>query len=173
MISIIVPTIAGRETELERCVAAYSALTPVEHEIIAIRDLPTCAHAWNDGAALANGDHLHMTADDLEPTSAEWAQAALDVVARGNVPVGWVIEEQSTFGRDFARIPFCQRDWWRDVPLVHYYSDNAFTDLMAAEGHAVEVAPGYDFLHGRSPVGRDESPERLARDEAAYRAALG
>ena len=62
----------------------------------------------------------------------------------------------------------CRREWWRDVPAVHYYSDNAFDDLMRATGHPPTVVDGFDFLHLRAMAGRDESSERLLRDREAY-----
>lgn len=172
VISIVIPTISGRADELARTVDAYRRLTPVSHELIVLHDLPTCAHAWNEGARLAQGGYLHMGADDLEPASDAWAAAAITVCEQGGIPIGWVAEPEQVFGRDFARVPFCKTGWWQDVPLVHYYSDNAFTDLMARAGHPTRVVDGYDFLHRRSLVGRDDSPERVARDERDYRGAL-
>ena len=170
-VSIVIPTIVGRGTELTRTVAAYSRLTPtdVDVEFIIEHGHDNCGAAWNAGAARATGDILHMGADDLEPESPAWLPVALFVLNRGAVPLGWVREDEAgTFGRDFPRVPICRREWWRDVPEVHYFSDNAFGELMATAGHPAIVTEGFDFYHRRSMVGRDESPERVGRDRDAY-----
>ena len=56
MISVIVPTVVGREDHYARCVAAYERTAGDRIEIITIRDRPTCGLAWNEGAAQAKGD---------------------------------------------------------------------------------------------------------------------
>ena len=170
-LTIVLPTIAGREAERERTIAAYERLTPCEIQWVHVYDYPTCAEAWNAGASAAEGRYLHMGADDIEPETGAWFAAATSVVDAGGVPLGWVREDvQGVFGRDFCRAVFCLREWWHPVPPVHYYSDNAFDDLMRVSGHTPTVAEGFDFYHRKSMVGRDESPERLARDYSAYQA---
>ena len=170
LLSVIMPTIDGRPLELGRTMDAYERLTPVPIEWHVLHNYPNCGVAWNVGAAIATGDILHMGADDIEPVSDAWFPAALAAIERGMVPLGWVNEPSGagTFGRDFPRVVICRREWWRDVPEIHYWSDNAFGDLMVASGHPAVVAEGFDFLHRRSMVGRDESPERLERDRSAY-----
>lgn len=169
ILSIVMPTIDGRQAELVPTVAAYERLTPVTIEWIVELGHRNCGAAWNAGSRKATGDVLHMGADDLEPASSAWFPAALSAIVRGGVPLGWVDEDaMGRFGRDFPRVVICRREWWRDVPEVHYYSDNAFGDLMTASGHTPFVAEGFDFHHRRSMVGRDESPERVARDRECY-----
>jgi hypothetical protein len=113
-----------------------------------------------------------MGSDDVEPQTDAWFPAAMSVLEQGGVPLGWVTEGahgfNGTFGRDFCRVVICRREWWQDVPEIHYWSDNAFDVLMRATGHEPTIAPGFDFNHRRSMIGRDESPERLDRDREAY-----
>ena len=168
ILSVVVPTIPGRESELARSIAAYERLTPVGIEWIIERGHSTCAAGWNAGAVKASGEILHMSADDIEPETDEWFWAAIEALREGSVPVGWVREQNTVFGRDFCRLVICRREWWRDVPELHYYSDNAFTDLMIATGHEPVIAPGFDFYHRKSMVGRDDSPERTEREREAY-----
>ena len=165
-LSIVIPTIPGREVELARTMEVYGELTAAPIEWVIEYDHSTCGAGWNAGALRATGDFLHLGADDLEPVTAEWWPAALQTLNAGCVPVGWVSEGDFCFGRDFARVPTCLRRWWVPVPDLHYYSDNAFTDNMAAAGHSVRVAEGYDFIHRKSMVGRDE--ERMGREGETY-----
>lgn len=168
-VSIVIPTMPGREDELDRTIAAYKSRTSIEIEWLIEHDHPTCAAGWNAGAARATGEILHMGADDLEPTSDLWLPAAVAAIERGCIPLGWVTEDEiGRFGRDFARVPACQRDWWRDVPPeLHYYSDNWFGDQMARDGHTATAVDGFVFYHRRSMVGRNEA-EWVSRDHAAY-----
>lgn len=172
-LSIVMPTMAGRDVELARTVAAYEALTPVPIEWIMERGYDNCGAAWNAGVSKAKGEIVHMGADDIEPETDAWWPAAMGVIGQGGVPLGWVREDDAgVFGRDFPRVVICRREWWQDVPEVHYYSDNAFGDLMAETGHQPIVAEGFDFYHRRSMIGRDESAERVGRDREAYERAM-
>ena len=178
ILSIVIPTIAGREATLERTLTAYQdrCRPGCEFETIVIRDRPTCGDAWNAGAELAQGEYLHFGADDLEPADPTWWAGAIAVCLAGALPVGWVTEHDQRFGLDFARVPFLRRDWW---PLagpmpeqLHYFTDTLITDRLARHGIRTCQAPGFDFFHHRSMVGRDETPERLDRDHDLYLAAL-
>jgi hypothetical protein len=170
-LSVVLPTIPGRESQLARTIDAYERLTPVEIEWIIERGHPNCGAAWNAGALKATGEILHMSADDGEPETDAWFPAALTVIEQGGVPLGWVREDTSTFGRDFCRVVICRREWWQPVIERQYFSDNHFDDLMRAAGHTPTIAPGFDFYHRRSLIGRDDGPERVERDRIAYEAA--
>lgn len=176
VLSIVLPTIKGREKDFSRTLAAYAERTPgVEIEWLLEFDHPTVASAWNAGAAKATGEILHLGNDDLEPEEARWFQCASVALDAGFTPVGWIREDVAgRFGRDFPRIPICKREWWT-VPLtpeLHYYADNQFGDRMRVAGHPVIATDGYDFYHRRSMVGRDETPERVERDRSTYVASL-
>jgi hypothetical protein len=112
-----------------------------------------------------------MGADDIEPETDAWYPAALRTLAQGNVPLGWVREDQvGTFGRDMCRMVICRREWWQNVPELHYYSDNSFDDLMRAAGHIPTITEGFDFYHRKSMIGRVETPERMARERESWEA---
>lgn len=173
MLSIVMPTIAGRGDEVTRTMMKFSILTP-RHlsgriEWLMEFDHPNVGSAWNAGAARAQGEYLLLGNDDLEPEGEEWLEGAKVVLDRGDVPLGWVREDAiGTFGRDFTRAPMCKTAWWKPLPEIHYYSDNAFHEIMRRDGHMPTVAPGYDFYHRRSMVGRDETPERVERDRRVF-----
>jgi len=163
------PTLPGREDELARSIEAYERLTPVEIEWVIERGHDNCGSAWNAGVPKTTGEILHMGADDIEPETDAWFPAALSVIEDGNVPLGYVREGHSClFGRDFCRVVICRREWWRPVIEQTYFSDNHFDDLMRAASHMPTMAEGFDFYHRKSMVGRDDGPERMARDREAY-----
>lgn len=169
ILSVVMPTITGREQELARSIEAYERLTPLPIEWVIEHDHPTCAAAWDAGVPKTTGEILHMGADDIEPATDEWFPAALKVIEQGNVPLGWVMEHGVTFGRDFARVVICRREWWRDInPELHYWSDNQFDDLMRESGHQPVVAEGFDFLHRKSLIGRPDEAGWMERDRRIY-----
>lgn len=170
-LSIVMPTIPGRLSDLERTRRVYEELTPVPIQWVVETGHGTCGEAWNAGVRRCTGDVVHMGADDVEPESDRWLPAALETFELSGVPLGLVREPSGagTFGRDFARVVICPRAWWRDVPPIHYYSDNAFDDLMRRDGHTPRIAEGFDFYHRKSMVGRDESGH-YAVDLPAYEA---
>jgi hypothetical protein len=122
MISIIIPTIKGREYYLERCVRAYRETTD-DYEIIVVHDFPTCGQAWNIGIDEAAGHHIHLSADDLEPHPGWW-QAAVEIVSQGFIPCPRILNPDGTLQScgsdhtekpsralsDVARVPFLSRE---------------------------------------------------------------
>lgn len=179
MISVVVPTIAGREASLARTVAAYEAsVAAAEMQILVITDADTCGDAWNAGAKLASGDYLHFTADDLAPSRPDWWLDAVAAVDAGSLPVGRIVEhgldgETRSFGGDFARAPFIRADWWQPMPAgLHYWTDNLLTDRLRREGHQTRFCESYAFTHRPVDVGRLDTAARLERDHALYLAAL-
>jgi hypothetical protein len=162
----VLPTIDGRQHELVRTVSMYERLTATDIEWIVETNHPNCGLAWNAGAKRATGTYLHITADDLEPETDQWLGAAIETTKQNRVPMGYVREGSQRFGRDFCRVIFCRREWWRDVFEAHYYTDNHFTDLMRRRGHWPIITEGFDFRHRKSMVGRNE--ERMRQDHLAY-----
>jgi hypothetical protein len=168
-LSVVLPTIDGREDELARTIETYERLTPVPIEWIVETGYQTAGQAWNAMVPKATGEIVHLAADDLEPETDGWFPAALIAIEQGNVPMGWVREDEAgTFGRDFCRVWAGRRDWWEPVLETHYYSDDSLTDLMRAAGHLPVIAEGFDFYHRRSMVGRLETPERMYADHVLY-----
>jgi len=174
LISIIVPTIDGREEYLEACKTAYAAHTQ-DYELIVVPNKPTCGEAWVVGADRAVGDHIHFSADDLQPHKG-WADAAREVCARGFLPAPRILnddgtlqscgnwEEEAPTGEqtEFTRIPFLSREQWdRIAPLAcdflktaHYYTDNAISAAGAHLGIRTGVHRDYLFTHSLAEPGR-------------------
>jgi hypothetical protein len=187
MISVVVPTIAGREHWLERCLAAYRRHGG-ELEIIVVRDAPACGVAWQEGAEQARGEYVHFSADDLEPF-AGWWQAAVATVDAGFVPAPrilnadgtlqscgeWAVLQDDGAQTDMTRIPFLSRAQWDLVaPMIplHYYTDNWVSHRARSHGVETRVVHAYAFVHHFAPEGRGagmgSDADRMWHDLALY-----
>ena len=193
MISVIVPTVAGREQHLAECLAAYAAHT-TDYELHVIADRPTCGAAWVEGATKASGDYIHFSADDLQPLDGWW-QAGVQVVDLGLQPAPRILNGDGTLQTcggsdgfteiptghrtDFSRIPFMSREQWDKLsPLVegflrdaHYWTDNAVSVAAAHVGYGTAVHRGYSFIHHFADAGRGagmSEPERMILDRDVF-----
>ena len=194
MISVIVPTIDGRESYLQGCLASYAAHTD-DYEVIVVPNKPSCGLAWTEGAGLAVGSHIHFSADDLQP-HAGWAVAALDVVERGFIPAprilntdgslqscggdeAWEREQPTGSKAGFSRIPFLSRQQWDTIQLsvqgflvdAHYYTDNAISFAARRAGIEVGVHREFLFTHHLASVGRGAGTswtQRMQEDHYRY-----
>lgn len=181
MISIVVPTVDGREEHYARCLKAYEDHTEDEFEIITIRNRPTCGLAWQEGADQAQGLYLHFSADDLEPFVG-WDIEARDTCERGYLPAPTIytkdtgVEELMGVTPDgfFSRIPFCMMEQWAEIgPMIpiHYFTDNYFSWRGAQAGYPTVLAAGYDFRHHWADPARGAGMtqnERLIHDSMQY-----
>ena len=177
MISVVVPTITGRELYLAACVAAYEKTTD-DYELIVVPGKPVCGAAWVEGVDRAGGEFIHFSADDLVPHSG-WATAAVEVCARGFLPAprilnddgtlqscggsdAWEVEKETGEQTDFSRIPFLSREQWQTIqgdvePFLrghHYYTDNAVSFAAAKHGIRTGVHRDYLFTHSLADPGR-------------------
>lgn len=186
LISIVVPTIDGREDYLERCLTAYAAHGG-ELEFVVVRNEKTCGRGWQRGAERAHGDYIHLTCDDIEPC-AGWWEGAVRTIERGFVPAprvlntdgslqtcGDVDESPDGARTDFTRLPFVSRAQWEVVqPMIplHYFTDNWVSDRCRAAGIETVVARDYLVLHHLAQEGRGAGMgtenARMTHDRLAY-----
>ena len=191
MISIVIPTIRGREEHFERCVAAYESRTVETYEIIVERDHPAVGPAWNAGAARATGGLLHLTADDLEPHDG-WDQAAINTVQQGFLPAPRVVNQNGQLDScglhgvemedgavvPMSVVPFLPTSLWAEIgPClpIHYFTDNWISWRAARAGWSTRVRRGYGFTHHWAQVGRGAGmtyQQRMTHDEAVFVAAV-
>lgn len=192
VISIVIPTVPGREDHFERCVTAYRERTRAEFELILEYDHPTVGRAWQEGAEKARGDYLHLTCDDLEPLDG-WDAAAMAAADAGSLPAPRVVnastgarESRPVWGHEFADgvdcgisvIPFCSRGQWEKIgPLctIHYYSDDFFSERGRQAGWPPLMCNGYSFRHHwaqhRRGAGMTEA-ERMTHDQNIFYQAM-
>lgn len=192
MISVVIPTIKGREDHFGRCLAAYIHRSEAEIQVIVENDHPTVGHAWQAGAEKAKGDYIHLTCDDLEPQEG-WDLAAIRAADMGFLPAPRVVnartgalESRPAWGHEFedgtdcgiSVVPFCSRQQWEAIqPLaqVHYYSDDFFSDRGRQAGWPSVMVNKYCFLHHWAQHGRGAGmteSERMVRDQETYYRAL-
>lgn len=164
MISIIIPTVPGREDHYGRCLDAYLHRTSRAFEVITERDHATVGLAWQAGAQRAAGDYIHFTCDDLEPLDG-WDDAAVAASDAGSVPApkvtdartgelqswpSWGAEHADGIDAGFSAIPFLSRPMWeavRPLLLSHYYSDDWISYRARKRGWPPLFCNGYAFRH--------------------------
>lgn len=192
LISVVIPTIGGREDHYQRCAAAYRERTSAPLEIITETGHPACGLAWQAGASRAQGDYIHLTCDDLEPLPG-WDTAAVQTADAGFLPAPRVadartgqLQSRPAWGQEFADgtdtgvtvIPFLTREQWTAVqPLFtgHYYTDDFISDRARSAGWPPAMCNGYSFLHHwaqhKRGAGMTET-DRMYYDEGRYHQAL-
>jgi hypothetical protein len=187
-ISVIVPTIDGREDHLARCLGAYAGRSVNDVELIVERSHPTCGPAWNAGAKRATGDYLHFTADDLEPLD-DWDALVVQYCKAKLIPAPSAVidvtdESQSRYledgqgvsgyGADIDVVPFCSRTQWEAIGEFlpcHYFTDSYFSRRALAKGFVIVGCRGYAFRHHVAAVGRGagmSAEERMKHDYAIF-----
>ena len=176
MLSVIIPTISGREESLARCVESYEdTLTGIEHELILVKDENSWPRACNVGYARATGDIIHWTADDLQALPG-WYKDIPAFLKKDELPAPVVFDYSATGkfanqedGRDgdetwFTRIPICRRDQAVRIgiwPEITYYADIWFSEKARSLGIETRMLYSYRFVHHWSPIGRVDSKSNL------------
>lgn len=194
MISVVVPTIKGRESLCERTVAAMRA-SAGDHDlqIIVVKERPTIGRAWNDGAEAAEGEYLWLAADDVLPHPG-WADAAMEAVdanyypapritkqdgsalATGSMGGGWLLTDCADWAPVCSsQFPFMRRYWWREIgPCldIHYFADDYLAARARAAGISVCYREGYHLTHMEGTHGRDEMVRRSMTDRLQFEQAM-
>lgn len=187
LISVVVPTIQGREDHYARCVDAYASRSTVDIEIITENDHPAVGPAWNAGAERATGDILHFTADDLEPHQG-WDVAAIEAIERGKLPAPRIINQYGHLDscgfhgiemEDWAPVrmsvvPFLPRAVWEQIKPVlpiHYFTDDWISYRARKIGWPPVVRRDFAFTHHWATHGRGAGMSydgRMRHDQRVY-----
>ncbi len=195
LLSVIVPTISGREESLARTIASYmDTLDGTQYEIIQVKDYPTWPSACNEGYKRATGDVLHFTADDLEALPGWHIPALLHLSVRDELPAprvydlrdydnggGFRSDDSWEFanpqdGEDrrvthFTRVPIMTRSQYERIglwPHIDYYADVWVSEKARTLGIETRMIYGYDFRHHWSQINRVDSQENLDRAGAEF-----
>jgi hypothetical protein len=174
-VAVVIPTIAGREAHLRRCLEAHRDTAP-DATLIVERDHRSCGAAWIAGAARAPSfDYVHFTADDLEPHPG-WFEVALETVQAGHIPAPLVyhpdgeLESAGLWGFgcyngpradwqlvEGTTVPFLTREMWEAIGMidVHYCSDLWVSTIGRRHGWETAIRTGMRFTHHTAQEGRD------------------
>lgn len=190
-VSIILPTITGREDLLAVTREAYEQTVQGEAEIIVVRERPTIGEAWNAGAAEAEGEFLLLGADDLVPVGqavAEGIEAARAGIypspwitrpdgsteARGSLGGGMLLGAETPEGTpcNSSPVPLLSRESWRKAgPSIHahYFADDYLGWAARAKAKLdVQLVGPYQFVHLEGTVGRPAVQARAMDDRDLY-----
>lgn len=179
-ITVVIPTISGREESLARAVSSYEDMG-VDCEIIVVKDEPTWPTACNVGYAKSTGDVIHFSADDLEAIPGWWERPYEWLQKYNELPAPRVYNfsadgdfDNASDGEDeqlthFTRIPIMTRAQYETIgpwPEINYYADIWLSEKARTLGIRTRMIYGYDFVHHWSQIGRMETKERF--DEAGW-----
>ena len=173
MISIVIPTLTGREESLARAVRGYKrTLGKTPHEIIVVKDKPTWPTACNEGYALSRGDIIHFSADDLMPLPKWHVEAVAWMKEHDELPAPKVLNHSRNGTHDnahdgfnhettwFTRIPMLRRDQYERIGAWPEY--NYVADIWVSEkarmlfGIQTRIFYSYAFVHYWHQVGRKD-----------------
>lgn len=180
MISVVCPTVTGREHWLEKALTSIAATTH-DFEFLTYLDLPTCGEGWNRGIVEAKGDYILLFADDLEAHEGWW-QAGRESLRRGEIPCARILNADGTlqscgtFATEaddgtpsvVARVPFLTRLMAKAMyPIMEnqYMGDHWITWKGEQLGWPTLVNRSMVFTHHFAMEGRIDS---LAADVKAY-----
>lgn len=187
MISIVIPTVPGRDEVLGRTMRAFAHTTPMDAvQFIVERGHDVCGTAWQAGAGKAEGDYILFGADDLEPMDGWW-QPLVESVDAGELPCpvvfepdGCTVQSAGAFDWELQRtapadgaptgwttVPFIRREWWAHIdPMlpIHYCTDTWVSVRLARHGIRTVVRTGSGFIHHNAAPGRGAGMEINARN---------
>lgn len=189
-ISVIVPTVTGREECFEKCASAYSRLAVGAYELEFIKELdhPAVGPGWQAGWEKSTGDYIHLSCDDIVPREG-WHLPAVQTCDEGCLPAPQVYgiggEPQShprpgVVGEDWtqvhmAALPFAGRAVMQRhiAPLftAHYFTDDFFSWRASQAGIKTFLRTGYAFDHSwnqhRRGAGMTEH-QRMHNDQRLF-----
>jgi hypothetical protein len=187
VLSIVIPTIRGREHWLEQTLTAFAGTTKVPYEVLIELDHEVCGMAWNAGIERAQGEYVLIAADDLTPSSG-WFEAGKSVVDEGSLPSALILNPDGTVQScgdktyrvadgtraSIARIPFAsleQMQFIAPILEIHYATDNWFSHRGRLNGWESVICTDFCFTHHFAMEGRID--ERVLEDVEVFRKAAG
>lgn len=186
-VDLIVPTVAGRELSLERCLSSFEARSDDLTAII-VRDSPTCGQGWIEGLERSTAPYVLLACDDQECASSVWAEVCIEAADEGLLPCprvytpGGMIESQGgdmnapghliTRHRkdrspcDFTVVPFMSREQVERIGMlpVHYGSDVWVSYRGRQLGYETVLVHGFDLIHHQEQIGRGAGMTQNERD---------
>ena len=185
-ITVVLPTITGREESLQRTIDSYDrTLEGEDYDIVVITDAPTWPEGCNEGYYKSDSPYILFGADDLdaEPGWYWFGREALiqrpeelpaPRIYDNHGPDGarWFMNESD--GADgelthFTRVPLMSKQQWETVgpwPAIIYYADMWVSEKARTLGIRTRMVYGFDFFHHWSQIGRVDS--KVNMDESGW-----
>lgn len=189
-VTVVIPTLYGREETCKRTVTAYEDQGA---EVLLIRGVPTCGEGWAEGLETAEGDYVLLGVDDMVPHPGA-LDAGIEAARRGVYPsprlvlADGTLESCGTLGCGahhldecptgtlayMSSLPLATRPAWERIgePLaIHYYADDHLGYMARRAGLHCAVVREYAFTHLDERHGRDSVVVRAREDRARFLAA--
>ena len=185
-ITVVLPTITGREESLQTTIASYeSTLEGRDYDIVVIQDAPTWPTACNEGYYKSDSPYILFGADDLDALPGWWdaGKAALEerpmelpaprVYDYFPPPEGLFMNESDGADGDlthFTRVPLMSKVQWETVgpwPEIDYYADIWVSEKARTLGIRTRMVYGFDFCHHWCQIGRIDG-NKAVMDEAGW-----
>lgn len=179
MVDCVIPTVSGREPDLERFIDSLKQNTaPDVLTFIVIKDEETCGIAWQKGIELSTAPYVLLGCDDLEVTSPTWSGACCEAVDEGFIPCPVVYRPDGSLEScggdmgapaclishmqpdktlcDFSVVPFLGREMADRIGCHdgHYKTDTYVSHKGRQLGWETMVRTDYQFTHHHSNVKR-------------------
>jgi hypothetical protein len=192
-IGIVIPSIPGRESSLDRCLDSYGKTTGADCYFQVYHDSPCSGTGWRLGAELLEKkygamDFLHLTNDDCEAEHSRWWEDAALACEDGCIPAPVVLNSDGslqsaggdlnasehllkTIGEQgeevgFTTIPFLSWEQWKAIGMldIHYSSDVWVSYRGRQLDYPTVIARGYRIIHHLHQVGRGAGMPQNQRD---------
>ena len=183
LLSVVIPTIPGREESVARAIASYEdTLRGQKYDLVVIEDAPSWPAACNMGYEMSEGDLVHFSADDLEALPGWWEQASEHCLTHNELPAPVVLNhapdgpwDNYMDGDDgqlthFTRVPLMTRRQYEAIGPwpedLDYCADVWVSERARTVGILTRMVHSYRFVHHWSQIGRIDTPEIIARSNA-------
>jgi glycosyltransferase involved in cell wall biosynthesis len=175
-LSVVIPTITGRELDLANTREAYATTAP-DAELVIVKDKPNWPAACNEGYRRSKGDIVHFTADDLEPLPGWWQEVTAAMETEDILPAAKVLNHSADGPWDnhgdgpdgghphFTRVPIMRRDQWERIgewPAFNYVADVWVSEKGRTLGIETRMFYSYAFVHHWAQHGRRDGPQDMA-----------
>lgn len=185
-LTLLVPTIAGREVSLERTLLSYASETSRPFTQLVVRGYPSIGAAWADVLPQVETDLVHCGTDDVTAHS-RWAnEIRLEWEEHGGLAVplmlrmpGETLESHGLWGAMHTQrtqvhwcgvpvIPRCCYQACSDALIEtgfpQNYSDNVLCDVLEAHDHQLVARPRYRLGHWWAAGGLGSSRDEQDRE---------
>ena len=190
-VTVVVPTLTGREAICKRTVAAYKDQGA---EVLIVKGASSCGEGWAYGFERAKGDVILLGLDDMIPDEGT-VEAGEKAAREGIYPSPRIVlkdgslESCGTLGGGGCHLsecptgtlaymssaPIATREAWEKIgpPIpIHYYVDDYLGYMARRAGLDCQVVREYAFTHYEEEHGRARVVARAMQDRDIFVTAI-